>query len=77
MSMYMFLLTVLSIVIIVFSLGYTFAVAKVQRDLKGEFDTAIPEKVQGNIYTRNPVFLTYVLWFVLLLLIIISCVLYW
>ncbi len=77
MSTYMLVLAIFVVVVIIFALGYTAAVAKSQRRLKGELDTAIPGRVQEGIFQKNPVFLTYLLFFVLVLLIILIAVLNW
>ena len=68
MSIPMMTLTVICGVICLFSLGYTLAVARGQKELKGEVDTSIPQKVKGGVYTRNPVFIGYLLFFLLLIL---------
>lgn len=77
MSTYMMLLTALVIVILVFALGYTIAVSRTQKRIKGELDTAIPGRVQEGIYQRNPVFLSYIAFAALVLLLIIFAAIYW
>ncbi|PLS16832.1 hypothetical protein CVD28_15535 [Bacillus sp. M6-12] len=51
----------MSVVIIGFSLAYTFIIAKNQRLLKGELDSSIDQKVQSHPYIRNPVFLSFLI----------------
>ncbi|MDZ5470599.1 hypothetical protein SM124_02435 [Bacillus sp. 31A1R] len=70
MSMYMTILLIISMGILLFSLGYTLSIARAQRAVKGTQDTAIPDKVKDHAYIRNPVFLTYLICFALLALII-------
>jgi ammonia channel protein AmtB len=77
MSIYMMLLTAVVVVVLVFSLGYTLAVTRTQKRIKGELDTAIPGRVQEGIYQRNPVFLTYIAFAALTLLLIIFVAIYW
>ncbi|WP_066058061.1 hypothetical protein [Robertmurraya korlensis] len=71
MSTYMSILLFISMGVLVFSLGYTLAVTRRPKQLKPEADTPLPEKVQSHIYLRNPVFLSYGIFFVLLILIIL------
>lgn len=57
--------------IAVISLVFTLAVARGQKQLKGEIDTPIDKSVKQNVYLRNPIFLAYVIFFVLTILTII------
>ncbi|MDF1506782.1 hypothetical protein PZE06_01160 [Robertmurraya sp. DFI.2.37] len=77
MTTYMLVLTIIAVAIVLFALGYTLAVTKTQKRLKGELDTSIPGKVQEGIYQRNPVFITYFAFAVLVLLLIIFTAVYW
>ncbi|MFE8703508.1 hypothetical protein ACFYKX_23370 [Cytobacillus sp. FJAT-54145] len=77
MSQYMFILMVISIGVLVFSLGYTLAVARNQKALKGVLDSSIPEKVQEHAYIRNPIFLTYAIMVALVALIITFAAIAW
>ncbi|WP_147531777.1 hypothetical protein [Bacillus marasmi] len=57
--------------ILAVSLIYTFMLGRQQKALKSEMDSKIPHPVQDHIYMRNPVFLTYAIFFALVLLIIV------
>ncbi len=73
----MLILTIIAVAIVLFGLGYTLAVTKTQKKLKGELDTAIPGRVQEGIYQRNPVFITYLAFALLVLLLIVFTAIYW
>ncbi|MET3698167.1 hypothetical protein SAMN05877753_10823 [Bacillus oleivorans] len=70
MSSFMMILTIGAVVISIFSLVYTYYAAKQQRVIRGEIDTKIDEDVQDHPYLRNPVFLAYIIFGVLVLLFI-------
>ncbi|TYS15941.1 hypothetical protein FZC78_14175 [Rossellomorea vietnamensis] len=57
--------------VLVLSLLYTLKVARQQKELKNELDTDLPDKVQEHPYTKNPIFLTYLIAAVLVILFII------
>lgn len=67
----MFILTIISIGVAVAALLYTLSVARTQKKLKGELDTPIPDKVQENIYTKNPIFLAILGFFAVVILLIL------
>lgn len=71
MSYYMIILSFAAVVVSIFSLVYTFYVAKEHQALKGNQDYQIPEKVQKHAYIRNPIFLTFLIFFMLILLYIL------
>jgi hypothetical protein len=71
MSSFILILMLICAVILAFSLIYTFKVAKQQKSLKNELDTDLPEKVQEHPYTRNPIFLSFLIAAVLVILFII------
>jgi hypothetical protein len=71
MNLISIILSVAIIGILAVSLIVTFAAARHQRVVEGEFDSKIAKPVQKNIYTRNPVFLAYAIFFALLLFIIL------
>jgi ammonia channel protein AmtB len=71
LSLLMTILLVAAIGILVIAFGYTWSLAKNQKNVKGELDSEIPEGVQKSPYIRNPIFLTYILFFLLLILTII------
>jgi NADH:ubiquinone oxidoreductase subunit 6 (subunit J) len=61
----------IAMAILAVSLIYTMVLAKSQKALKSELDTKIPHAVQEHAYIRNPVFLTYAIFFALLILTIV------
>jgi len=54
-------LGVIALLILATSLIYTFKVGKLVSERKAKYDTQINERVQDHPYTRNPVFLTYLI----------------
>ncbi|TMU88413.1 hypothetical protein FGG79_07620 [Bacillus sp. BHET2] len=56
-----------------YSLVYTFRIAGQEKQLKGEFDTDIPDVVKEHPYIRNPVFLSILIGSILITLFIV----YW
>ena len=71
MSQFTTILLVIAMGILAIALLYTWILAKGQRAVKGSLDSKIPSAVQEHPYIRNPVFLSYVLFFLLVLLLII------
>lgn len=68
------LVNVLSIVIfgiLAVSLIYTWSIARQQKTVEGEIDTQIAKPVQEHVYMRNPIFLSYIIFFALVLFIIL------
>ncbi|MDE3838342.1 hypothetical protein C0966_02945 [Bacillus methanolicus] len=70
MSLFMTILLVAAIGVLVFAFRYTWSLAKDQKN-KGELDSEIPGPVQRHAYINNPIFLTYLIFFLLLILTII------
>lgn len=70
MGTYSIILLIVAMGIIAFSLVYTLHLAKVQKVIKGELDSKIPQSVQEHPFIGNPIFLTYALFFALVLLIV-------
>jgi Ca2+/Na+ antiporter len=70
MSTYMTILTYIVVGILLISLIYTWRVAKSQKAVKETHDSQISEKVQNHPYLRNPIFIAYFVFVILLLLII-------
>ncbi|WP_153126244.1 hypothetical protein [Peribacillus tepidiphilus] len=68
MSTYFWILSLIVVVIIGFSFVYTTIIVKNQKNIKGEFDSQISEKVQEHPYIRNPIFIAYLVFAGLLLL---------
>lgn len=66
----MTILLVAAIGVLVFAFRYTWSLAKDQKN-KGELDSEIPGPVQRHAYINNPIFLTYLIFFLLLILTII------
>lgn len=71
MSMYMSILMFIAMGVLIFSLGYTLSVARGQKAVRGTLDSDIPDKVKEHAYIRNPIFLTYLICFALVALIIV------
>lgn len=71
----MLILLVAGIGVLVFALRYTWSLAKSQKNVKGDLDSEIPGPVQRHAYINNPIFLTYLIFFLLLILTIIFSVL--
>ncbi|MDP4163803.1 MAG: hypothetical protein Q8898_11930 [Bacillota bacterium] len=64
-------LSVIVIVILAGSLLYTWHLGRQHKVVDGELDSKLPEAVKANAYTRNPVFLSYGIFFAALLIIIV------
>jgi hypothetical protein len=71
MNLFVDILAIAIVCILAFSLIYTLVAAKDQKVVEGTMDTKIAKPVKGNIYIRNPIFLTYGIFFALLLFIIL------
>jgi hypothetical protein len=70
MSSFITILLGLAMGVLAISLIYTLIIARGQK-MKGELDTKIPNAVQEHAYIRNPVLLTYAIFFVLIILMVI------
>ncbi|MBT2687829.1 hypothetical protein J7I93_06530 [Bacillus sp. ISL-47] len=77
MSMYMLIIVFICMGILVYSLVYTLFVAKERKAVRGDIDTELPDKVQKHAYLRNPVMLTYVIFFLILIPMVIYFSLTW
>lgn len=77
MSMYMMIILLIGAGILVYSLVYTLFVAKERKAVRGDIDTELPDNVQKHAYLRNPVFLTYVIFFLILIPMVIYFSLTW
>jgi len=64
-------LSILVIGILVISLISTWYLARRQKALEGEIDSGLAKPIQKHVYLKNPVFFSYGLFFVLLLVIIL------
>ncbi|MBM7586639.1 hypothetical protein JOC86_003191 [Bacillus pakistanensis] len=73
MSTFVIILSFLAIGIAVFAIVYTLMIGRQQKVLKGELDTDIPDQVKEHAFIRNPIFLSFLIASVLILLYI----LYW
>ncbi|WP_240794213.1 hypothetical protein [Bacillus sp. BHET2] len=73
MSIFMLVLALIVLGIAGYSLVYTFRIAGQEKQLKGEFDTDIPDVVKEHPYIRNPVFLSILIGSILITLFIV----YW
>lgn len=70
MNLFVNALSIVIVGILAVSLVYTLFVARQQKAVEGEIDTKIPKPVQKHVYLSNPIFLSYVIFFVLVLFII-------
>lgn len=61
MTYFTMVLGVVALLILVTSLIYTFKIGKLVSERKAKYDTQLNEKVQEHPYTRNPVFLAYMI----------------
>ncbi|CAM3805716.1 hypothetical protein GCM10009865_30530 [Aeromicrobium ponti] len=77
MSMYMMIILLIGAGILVYSLVYTLFVAKERKAVRGDIDTELPDNVQKHAYLRNPVFLTYFIFFLILIPMVIYFSLTW
>lgn len=71
MSEYMSLLLLIGMGVLLVSLIYTWNIARTRKNLRGVTDSKIHEEVEEHPYLRNPIFLTYIIMFVLVILIIV------
>ncbi|WP_235991705.1 hypothetical protein [Metabacillus schmidteae] len=61
MTYFTMVLGVIALLVLITSLLYTFKVGKLVSERKAKYDTQLNEKVQDHPYTRNPVFLAYLI----------------
>jgi hypothetical protein len=73
MNLFVNALSIVIVGILAVSLVYTLVVARKQKAVEGEMDTTIPKPVQKHIYRSNPIFLSYGIFFALVLFIILFC----
>jgi hypothetical protein len=71
MNLFVNILSIAIVCILAVSLIITWSVGRQQKVVEGEFDSKIAKPVQKNVYTRNPIFLSYVIFFALLLFIVL------
>ncbi|PLR75826.1 hypothetical protein CU633_18850 [Bacillus sp. V3-13] len=71
MSLFMTILMTIGIGLIIFAGTYTYSLAKAQKNSKDGLDTPLPRPVQRHVYIRNPIFLSYLIFFGLLILTIV------
>ncbi|WP_066317836.1 hypothetical protein [Bacillus sp. FJAT-29814] len=57
--------------ILAVSLIYTLALGRQQKVVQGEIDTQIAKPIQKNVYVKNPIFLSYGIFFALVLFLIL------
>lgn len=73
MNLFVNALSIVIVGVLAVSLVYTLVVARRQKAVEGEIDSTIPKPVQKHIYTSNPIFLSYGIFFALVLFIILFC----
>jgi hypothetical protein len=71
MNLFVNALSIIIVGVLAVSLVYTMVVARKQKAVEGEIDTHIAKPVQKHIYLSNPIFLSYGIFFVLVLFIIL------
>jgi Ca2+/Na+ antiporter len=71
MGQFTTILLVIAIGVLTIALVYTWRLAKNQKAVKENLDTKIPMTVKEHPYLRNPIFIAFALFFVLLLLYIL------
>ncbi|MDR4946211.1 hypothetical protein [Neobacillus cucumis] len=71
MNLFVNILSIVIIAVLAFSLLYTFSVARQHKAVEGNLDAKISKPVQKNVYTTNPIFLAYGIFFALLLFIVL------
>lgn len=71
MNLFVNALSLVIVGILAVSLVFTLFAARQQKAVEGEIDTKIPKPVQKHVYLGNPIFLSYVIFFVLVLFIIL------
>jgi hypothetical protein len=73
MNLFVNALSIVIVGVLAVSLVYTLVVARKQKAVEGEMDSTIPKPVQKHIYSSNPIFLSYGIFFALVLFIILFC----
>jgi hypothetical protein len=73
MNLFVNALSIVIVGVLAVSLVYTLVVARKQKAAEGDIDTNIPKPVQKHIYLSNPIFLSYGIFFTLVLFIILFC----
>jgi hypothetical protein len=71
MNLFVTIASIVIIGILAISLIVTWSIARQQKAVEGNFDPKIGKPIQKNVYSRNPVFLAYIIFFALLLAIIL------
>ncbi|OLS41929.1 hypothetical protein [Bacillus sp. MRMR6] len=71
MNLFVNALSIVVVGILAVSLVYTLSVVKRKKTVEGEIDSAIEKPIQKHIYLKNPIFLAYVIFFIMVLLIIV------
>jgi hypothetical protein len=71
MNLFVNVLSIVIFGILAVSLIVTWTVGRQQKVVEGEYDSKLAKPIQKNVYTRNPIFLSYGIFFALLLFIIL------
>lgn len=66
MDTFSWILLIIASGVLVWGFVYTYQLGKRQRT-QGEYDTSVGEKVAAHPYVRNPVFIAYIVFVVLLI----------
>jgi len=70
MNLFEMTIAILIVAILAISLIYTLAAGRQEKVADGEIDSQIAKPIQKNVYTKNPIFLSYGIFFTLVLFII-------
>ncbi len=71
MTLFVNALSIVIVGILAVALIYTWSVGRQQKAVEGEMDTKIPKPVQKHVYLSNPIFLSYGIFFALVLFIVL------
>lgn len=71
MNLFEIVIAALIFAILAVSLIYTLALGRQQKVVQGEMDTQIAKPIQKNVYVKNPIFLSYGIFFALVLFVIL------
>lgn len=74
MNLFVNALSIVIVGVLAVSLVYTLVIARKQKTAEGDIDSTIPKPVQKHIYLSNPIFVSYGIFFALVLFIILFCV---
>jgi hypothetical protein len=71
MNLFVNILAIAIFGILAVALILTWSAARQQKTVNGEIDSQLPKPIQNRVYIRNPIFLSYGIFFALVLFIIL------